>query len=358
VSHDLPASRRHKCCIVNASPLLLGFGVLFYNIMFLFSGCWALILTGLVQLPIVAIGIIGFRYCQLKGIEISCWAVAGLLISDLLAAMLAGQGSLFNTHVYFLLFAMLASITVPLSRWPQSLMICTTHLCLFLWIDHFGMPAAPEVSQLPADVLAILSSVNYAAVVIGVMGFVYIGELFTGVLEDRLSRLADTDSLSGLPNRRAFQKTLSQFVARAERNHSVFSVAVIDIDNFKRINDSYGHACGDDVIKHVAKMMQEYSRLSDFVARIGGEEFVVLMSDIPIEGAMRLAERVRRAVDTYPCLSEQGEIKVSVSIGIAQWRDAMKDRSLFEAADKALYEAKQTGRNRVCTLACEEAVVQ
>jgi diguanylate cyclase (GGDEF)-like protein len=166
-------------------------------------------------------------------------------------------------------------------------------------------------------------------------------------LEENLAtigQLSRTDALTGLHNRRSMMEKLDEEFARVSRYNQELALAIIDVDHFKPYNDEYGHPSGDEVLKTVARVIEEESRDADFVARYGGEEFAVVFSNTGTDGAHILAERIRRAIDetTWP---KRG---ITVSIGITRAGPATADPdALIEAADRALYEAKQAGRNRV-----------
>jgi diguanylate cyclase (GGDEF)-like protein len=156
--------------------------------------------------------------------------------------------------------------------------------------------------------------------------------------------LARTDGLTELLNRRAFDSELAIAVARAERYQRDLSLVVVDIDNFKALNDSYGHPAGDAVIRAVGRVLAEGARRIDIVARIGGEEFALILADTPPAAALRLAERLRRAV--INASSEM--IAFSASFGVASLQDTGNSgEALMKSADEALYAAKKAGRNCV-----------
>jgi diguanylate cyclase (GGDEF)-like protein len=168
-------------------------------------------------------------------------------------------------------------------------------------------------------------------------------------LLEQVRRLAGSDALTGLPNRRHFEESLERELARAERTEQPVNLLMLDIDHFKRINDTYGHQTGDAVLRAVGRRLSETVRVGDVVARYGGEEFTIVMPSADTEDAVVLADRILRAV-------EQIDIPVTVSIGIATFlRHAADGSSLVEAADRALYESKRSGRNRSTVCADERA---
>jgi len=166
----------------------------------------------------------------------------------------------------------------------------------------------------------------------------------------RLEELATTDGLTGCLNKRAFLDELAQRFKAAERFGKKLSLIVTDIDHFKSVNDTYGHAVGDHVIRGLGDILRKAARETDAVARFGGEEFCVLCEETDTDGATLLAERIREELKARSFETELGKLRVTVSLGIAQFPDDAKtDQQLFELADKALYVAKQTGRDRVCS---------
>lgn len=163
-------------------------------------------------------------------------------------------------------------------------------------------------------------------------------------MRQRLEHLARHDVLTGLFNRQHTQKLLDQEIERSDRYGTVLSVLVIDIDHFKRVNDTHGHACGDATLQHVATLINERIRTNDIVGRWGGEEFLVLLPHTSIDGALEAAEALRAQVEL---LAPDDSPAVTISVGVAERERGETVESLFEAADMALYSAKEGGRNRV-----------
>jgi diguanylate cyclase (GGDEF)-like protein len=159
------------------------------------------------------------------------------------------------------------------------------------------------------------------------------------------------DALTGTYNRRKMDEQLVTELARAERHERPLSLLMFDIDHFKRVNDSLGHPAGDEVIRHVAKIGADGLRKSDFIGRYGGEEFVVILPEISIAGAMVVAERIRGRIAATPATFEGRSIEVTVSVGVAEFGAASCTvETLLGEADQALYLSKKNGRNRVSRL--------
>lgn len=169
---------------------------------------------------------------------------------------------------------------------------------------------------------------------------------------ERVSEQAVTDELTGLPNNRAFRETIDREMSRAERFDHELSLVILDVDNFKSVNDTYGHLQGDEVLRAIGKILLEEPRAIDEPARYGGEEFVVALPETGVDGAVELAERIRArlAATEIPLLDGSGPLSVTASFGTATIPlSAATVRQLFAAADDALYEAKRSGKNRVVT---------
>jgi two-component system cell cycle response regulator len=163
-----------------------------------------------------------------------------------------------------------------------------------------------------------------------------------------LEQAAVTDGLTGIQNRRYFDDALKEYLAEFQRIDKPIGLMVLDLDHFKQINDSHGHKIGDDVLKAVAKCLKDLTRYHDVVARLGGEEFGVLVPNIDGDLLQKLAERIRRAVAALPIASGNVRLTITTSVGLAVWDRHETAEKLVARADKMLYEAKRLGRNRVC----------
>ncbi|MBW1762014.1 MAG: diguanylate cyclase [Deltaproteobacteria bacterium] len=167
----------------------------------------------------------------------------------------------------------------------------------------------------------------------------------------QLEEMATTDGLTGCLNKRALLDQMEQKLMAAQRFGRKLSLIVTDLDHFKAVNDTYGHAAGDRVLKEVGGVLRRVKRETDLVARFGGEEFCVLCEETDVRGARLLAERVREELEKTELVTEFGTLKVTASLGVATFPDhASTAADLFVQGDKALYEAKNRGRNQVCTV--------
>lgn len=164
-------------------------------------------------------------------------------------------------------------------------------------------------------------------------------------LQSILAQAAQTDSLTGLHNRAGILRTLQHECSRSMRDGTIVGIAMIDIDHFKKINDTYGHPAGDDVLRELAERCETHLRPYDSLGRYGGEEFLAVAPECPPEEGPW--ERLRRAVAAEPFETGGGEVEITISVGAAYGYGSADAESLVQAADRALYEAKDSGRNQV-----------
>ncbi len=176
--------------------------------------------------------------------------------------------------------------------------------------------------------------------------------LQNGLLYKRMETMATTDGLTGLTNHRTFQDRFGQMLERAERHGYPVAMLLCDVDFFKKVNDGYGHPVGDEVLRRVARVLEQVARKIDITARYGGEEFAVVLESSTAEQARLVGERLRQEVGKLVVETEKGPLSVTMSVGVASFPDDAKDRAtLIERADHALYHAKHSGRNQVVTYA-------
>lgn len=169
-------------------------------------------------------------------------------------------------------------------------------------------------------------------------------------LNDELVELSHRDPLTHLYNRRYFSDVSLKMLSLANRSKHTLSIIVLDIDNFKHINDKFGHAVGDDAIIETAKVLEKSVRKSDIVSRFGGEEFVILLYNVNSVNLESIAEKIRENVENLVIQTNKGKLKFTVSLGATQYDcdfDINKIEYTLNRADKALYKAKESGKNKV-----------
>ncbi|MEE4244519.1 MAG: GGDEF domain-containing protein [Kangiellaceae bacterium] len=171
--------------------------------------------------------------------------------------------------------------------------------------------------------------------------------LRNGLLYNDAVMAAQRDALTQLANRTSFDMTIATEISRAQRHGSSLCMLVVDIDHFKKVNDTHGHLAGDQVIKHIASLLTKSLRTEDFVFRFGGEEFVILLSETDLPNARLTAERIRMSIENTPVTVNEQQIAITCSIGVSKCQQGENSNTLFQRADHALYHAKGNGRNQV-----------
>ncbi len=255
---------------------------------------------------------------------------------------------------------------------PQYVALRTPWLGPFAACDHqmlfTGSPAVKSVALIPlvhqgnlmgsinfGSASADRFTVEHASDFLAHLGVIASFCVENTVNRARLLRSGFTDALTGWHNRRYLQVRLKEELARARRDQTALVCLMLDLDHFKRVNDTWGHLAGDAVLQEVANRIDAQVRASDVAARYGGEEFIVLMPDTDIQAGRKLAERIRTAVSSEPVNLGNGEtVTITVSVGIASVDVAARENelksigeSLIARADVALYSAKSSGRDRV-----------
>jgi diguanylate cyclase (GGDEF)-like protein len=184
------------------------------------------------------------------------------------------------------------------------------------------------------------------SVVITVLVLVLVN-LAIGRYQTRLENLALTDKLTGLANRQALDMAIQRDIAESKRSKVGIAAILIDLDHFKVINDTHGHLAGDAVLSTLAASVRAQLREGDLIGRWGGEEFLVMLRDTDLDAAMLVAEKIRKCVETTETVYAEQHFRLTTSLGVALLRDGDTQDSLINRADRALYAAKQDGRNRV-----------
>ena len=180
-----------------------------------------------------------------------------------------------------------------------------------------------------------------------------LGRLVIDELELRL--LATTDSLTGAMTRRAFLEAAQRDLPLARRHDRPLTCLMVDADHFKGVNDAYGHATGDEVLRRLVAVCKAQLRTSDYIGRLGGEEFAIIFRETPVTAGLEVADRLRHSIGAEVFMTPQGTFSITVSSGLAAFDPTVKGiEELLERADTALYSAKHSGRNR--TVVCSRAV--
>lgn len=212
----------------------------------------------------------------------------------------------------------------------------------------FKLAAPAEGAQPEAGMVAALSQFvvleSTLAVVLVAFGALMLTNEF---ITNELRHLAEVDPLTNVFNRRAFLTLLDKAISNAQRTQTTLPVLVMDLDHFKKVNDSWGHRAGDDVLRHFVMLAQRCLRKEDVMGRLGGEEFAIFLHNAGAGGAIAVAERLRAMVEAHPVVTEQRSIALTVSVGVTLCAGSESAGTALQRADEAMYLAKERGRNRV-----------
>lgn len=277
-----------------------------------------------------------------------------MLLTDNFHARLIVSSGLFSAANVLLAAALLRNPSHPNLRAHQLLAGCYLFVALALiargigaWLD----PGAFSTILTPNLLHSVLYLGSYALIVAGSLAFLLMHKERS---DEETTRLATTDPLTGVFNRRTFIELAEQELARARRTDTPLSLMMLDLDHFKRVNDTYGHLVGDQVLVSFTKLVRECMRRGDLVVRYGGEEFCVLLPATPLAAATALAERIRNA--TASTTPTSLPFRVTTSIGLTTYTGGASTvlGDLLARADEALYRAKDEGRDRVIALSLVE----
>ena len=165
---------------------------------------------------------------------------------------------------------------------------------------------------------------------------------------ETLEHVALTDGLTGMQNRRYFDDALREYMEEFGKINRPIGLMILDLDHFKSVNDTHGHDVGDEVLKAVAKVLKDFTRYHDVVARLGGEEFAIVAPNMDERVLATFADRIRQAIASVDVLTDNVHLRVTTSVGVAVWKGSESADELYRRADRMLYQAKRQGRNRVC----------
>jgi len=288
------------------------------------------------------------------------WVGAGLLatVVALVAGNLTGWRTLLvnvtaPTVIAAVLFV-IAAIAIGRqgprdARQAARLLSVLLVLAVATWIARIAalllVPAGPAAAE---GVDLVMSFFAIAQMVNGVAATLALVWIDVRLMQAELARVAHSDALTGLPNRRVARARFGEEMARATRAGRRFAMALFDVDHFKQVNDRHGHATGDEVLRAVADALAAAKRGEDVLARIGGEEFLMLLAQETPDGARDAAERLRRAGGEASVVADAEPVRVTLSGGVALFPDDGADWDhLFASADRRLYAAKREGRDRL-----------
>ena len=300
---------------------------------------------GIVLLVFAGLTIITNIYLRISGNRHTANTTIVILFGLLCLFLLYTGGSGGTGPIWYCVFPVLALFVQRLWAGTISVLLLFIITILLLWHPVGGFDPSIYTLEFKERFLVVY-------VTISIMSFLYAflrtsTEMLMDNLNKDLKNMANTDELTRLANRRRMKEVLYQEVSRVRRTHGTFSLIILDLDNFKILNDDYGHDCGDSVLRATPGIIHSVLRTQDICARWGGEEFLILLPATDLKGAAQVAERVRMAFEKSRFKFGDLELNVTASLGISEFNfDGDLDKCL-QMADRNLYIAKASGRNRV-----------
>ncbi|MDD4911252.1 MAG: GGDEF domain-containing protein [Sideroxydans sp.] len=347
VESHLDHTTKRKILLTNIAALLAIVSLGSYALLFTFIGNPALINVIYTQIPFYPMLVLVLhlnsqgRNCQAR------WLLVFAIVASQIVASLISFGSFVNSYYSYILFALGAIVVFPLERWKSIAFIFVVNIGLFLYFEFNWVEPAPALLQLDNDVARLIRQLFPTTSFVSVLLLMGIVEFIAARSERRLEGLSITDPLTLLPNRRYFENTFKLEVAQSQRSATPLALAILDIDYFKQVNDTYGHDVGDQVLVHISTLLRRSTRAGNVIARVGGEEFALLLPNTKPSEALEIAERIRTNIEETSYSHDGRRLPVTVSIGISQvaYNEALEYS--YKLADEALYEAKNRGRNCV-----------
>lgn len=341
------STTRRKVLLCNVGAFVGIWSLLLYDAIFLYSGSASAKLAAYSHIPTYLGFVLVFWLNRRHYHYLAAW---GLVLSAMyanIAPMLLAFGTYFHHHHYFILFAVAPIAVLSARRRSTVAFLFVLNSALFIGFSLHEMPPAPDIMQIDSGIVLTFRTLLSFMVILSLGIFYWAYDIYAGRSERELQALSMTDSLTQLPNRRYLENTFHHEMLKAKRSHAPLSLAFMDIDRFKNINDTWGHHVGDEVIREAAAAVQRNLRVGSLVGRLGGDELVVLMPETSLEEAAGVMERVRVAVAETECECDGTRLHATVSIGVAQVGASDPISEAFMKADRMLYAAKQAGRNVV-----------
>lgn len=294
------STARRKVLLCNFAALVATSSALMFDILFLYSGLPSTKLAFYSHLPFYPLLGLVFWLNRQHLYMAANWLLVACAMCIVLGPMYFAFGSYLDHHHYFIMYAAVPIIFLSSKQKLSIALIFLLNVGLFILFEIVGLAPAEDILSLDDSTVNFLRTLLSSMVILTLAIFFWIYDAYVERGERQLEQLSMIDVLTNLLNRRHFESAFKKEQAKAKRFGSPVSIAFIDIDYFKKINDNYGHGVGDTVIKHVSVVMQQYLREGNILARFGGDEFVVLFPSTNAREAVEAMERVRKAIETIP----------------------------------------------------------
>ena len=319
----------------------------FYTVYFALKACWPLALLAAGTLAIYLIFLI-FLEDHYDAWVISCFI--SITIFTIVNTLFVGWQSGFQNFI----FAEVTSFFLPImkrdntSSISRSFIIATFFVVVYMVLFVLFLNGVDTQLMFNIEKANRLYIINTLATFFIIMMFAFVYSTHSERRLTELSRRADFDELTKIYNRYSINQILSGMIEEYQMNRKPFSVAILDIDFFKHVNDTYGHNAGDDVLKGIAKILRKYSKTGVIVGRWGGEEFILIAPyQIDTVKFVKELDTIRKYIESGEFVSQGQRIAITISAGVEKYRDGWGPKDVVDAADKNLYRAKETGRNKI-----------
>ncbi|MFP4363647.1 MAG: GGDEF domain-containing protein [Spirochaetia bacterium] len=337
---NIETARKHF--LINLFSSIGIFFMTLFGVTALYQGNYG---HSLFLLIIPGIQIFNFIYFKLSG-KHQIPAIITIVLMGCLEVFLLVTGGINNTGpLWFYVFPLLVFFVAGLKTG-----IILTGMLFVITLCVFYIPNLPFVFTVYTTAFQgrLLASFVAVSIMSGVYEFSRF-RVYTHLLDlsFKLDKAARTDHLTGLSNRRDIQEHIQYEITRFKRSGTPFCILISDIDHFKKINDSYGHSCGDVILQNIAELMSGSLRKQDLIARWGGEEFLFFLPDTGLDGGVIAAEKLRQKIRDHVFFYQDQEIRLTMSFGVHVSNTHGSIREVIMIADRCLYTAKETGRNKV-----------
>ena len=340
-------SLKRKILHCNISVILAFWTLFFFLVIYTLSGDPLLRMVVYYEMPFLALYLSPLWLNSLGKHQLASWALMLLLMISMAISIHAGVGTEYNIHLYYILFAIVPIALFPRRQWKSALLLCLLNTAIYIYYNTHSITSPPSFQPLDAEWKLLIISCVSTSVACTTFFLFWLADSIAERSENDIEKMAMTDPLTKLPNRRAFEVVLKQEIAQSMRNGDPLALAMLDIDHFKKINDTYGHDVGDDVLRYVAKMLMGTTRSSNMIARIGGEEFCMLLPNTILGDAVEVIGRTRLMIEECAYIHNGQELKITISAGVSLVDVLQPIENAYKISDDALYRAKKNGRNRV-----------
>jgi diguanylate cyclase (GGDEF)-like protein len=340
-------SLKRKILHCNISVLLAFWTLFFFLVIYTLSGDPLLRIVVYYEMPFLALYLSPLWLNSLGKHRLASWTLMILLMISMAISIHKGVGTEYNIHLYYILFAIVPIALFPRSQWKSALLLCLINTAIYIYYNTHAITSPPSFQPLDADWKLLIISCVSTSVACTTFFLFWLADSIAERSELDIEKMAMTDPLTSLPNRRAFEIVLKQEIAQSIRNGEPLALAMLDIDHFKKINDTYGHDVGDEVLRYVAQILMNSTRSGNMIARIGGEEFCMLLHNTSLADAVEVIERTRRLIEEGAHIHNGQELRFTISAGVSLINVRQPIERAYKASDDALYRAKKNGRNRV-----------